>query len=53
MVSSLRSGVGGQLEVAKGSQLDVISDKHHLAVVNGWWSMIDIILLWSVVGGHL
>ena len=26
---------------------------HHLAVVRGWWSAIDIILLWSGVGGQL
>ena len=25
----------------------------HLAMVRGWWSAINIILLWSVVGGQL
>ena len=26
---------------------------YHLAVVRGWWSAINIILLWSGVGGQL
>ena len=27
--------------------------RYHLAVVKGWWSAINIILLWSRVGGQL
>ena len=49
---------------AIGYQLAVVSDKHRLSVVRGWWSavnqlldinllwwVINIILLWSVVDG--
>ena len=38
MVILLWSGDGGHLADDKGSQLDVINDKHHLAVVKGRWS---------------
>ena len=31
----------------------VVSYCHHLAVVRGWWSASNIILLWSGVGGQL
>ena len=31
----------------------MVSYCYHLAVVKGWWPPIDIILLWSGVGGQL